>query len=70
MARRPSPFTETGELTSVGKMLAVRSVVLAVFLSILGFSVGSVFLGVVLPVLALSIPFGFMLYLRRQANGS
>ena len=70
MARRPSPFTETGELTSVGKMLAVRSIVLAVFLSILGFSIGSVFLGVVLPVLAVSVRFGFMLHLRKRAKTS
>ena len=50
--------------------VSLRSVVLAVFLSILGFSVGNVFLGVVLPVLALSIPFGFMLFLRNRAKNS
>ena len=70
MASRPSPFTDTGRLTSVGKMLAVRSVVLAVLVSIMGFSMGSVALGVVLPILALALPGGFMLYLRRRARTS
>ena len=52
---RPAPFTETGELTSVGKMLAVRTLVLAVLMAVLGFSVGSPVLGIVLPLLAIAL---------------
>lgn len=70
MARRSSPFTETGELTSVGKMLAVRTLVLAVLMSLIGISTGSLVLAVVLPVLAIALPGGFMLYLRKRAKTS
>ena len=69
-SQRPSPFTETGELTSVGKMLAVRTLVLAVLMSLIGFSVGSPLLAVVLPLLAVALPGSFMLYLRNRAKNS
>lgn len=63
---RPAPFTEGGELTSVGRMLAVRTGVLALMLVLVGFAVGEPVPAIVLAACAVAIPLGGMLYLRRR----
>lgn len=68
MASRPSPFTETGELTPTGRWLAIRTLVLAALVSILGFSLGNTVVAIVLPLLAIALPVGVMVLLRHRAR--